>query len=335
MVDAEDARPALSVVIPTLGNYGALRRVLHGFARQDVKLGTFEVIVVSDHAEPDPEAVDAAAEGQPYPVRHLRAQVPGASGNRNTGWAAARAPIVLFTDNDTVPVPRLVAEHLKWHRRFPEENVAILGHVRWAKGLKVTPFMKWLDHGVQFDFLNIRGTEATWAHLYSSNASIKRGLLEHVGGYDQERLPYGYEDLDLGYRAREYGLRVMYNRRAIVDHWRTMSIENWQARAPRLAASEWQFCQLHPAFAPYFYKQFADVAGIPPQGRRAARLTRLIPWRTPWLGRFIWSRASVHWRQQIAPYFLSEWERVASGAGSSVQSDVSAFAERASRSGAS
>ena len=54
------------------------------------------------------------------------------------------------------------------------DEVAVVGEVRWARELKVTPFMRWLERGVQFEFSSIRGIEASWAHLYSSNSSIKR-----------------------------------------------------------------------------------------------------------------------------------------------------------------
>jgi hypothetical protein len=214
--------------------------------------------------------------------------------------------------------------------------VAVVGMVRWAPGIKGTTFMKWLEYGVQFDYNSITGDEASWAHLYGANSSIKRALLERVGGYDEQRLPYLYEDTDWGYRAREHGLRVMLNRHAVVDHWRPMSIEVWQKRAPMLAATEWQFCQLHPDVPPWFQGMFAEAAGCPPGGAKAVRLARIIPRRTPWLGEMIWHRAGLHWRQQIAPYFLPAWERAVAGHEVSVQPDVSALlAERSASSGGS
>src|SRR2546423_10247599 len=118
--------PALSVVISTLGNYAVLERVLDGYDAQDAPPGTFEVVVVADRADPDPAAVDRAiGEGRPYAVTRLTGRTPGLSANRNTGWRAARAPLLLFTDNDTIPVAQLVSEHLAWHREHPAEEVAV------------------------------------------------------------------------------------------------------------------------------------------------------------------------------------------------------------------
>jgi len=321
--------PQLSVVLSTLGNHDVLARVLDGYGRQDAPAGSFEVLVVSDLAEPDPDAVERAIGERAYPVRRLSGGRPGLSANRNAGWQSAHAPIVLFTDNDTIPVPRLVSEHLASHARHPAPQLAVVGLVRWARGIKVTPFMKWLDRGVQFDYHSLRGDEASWAHLYGANASIKRALLERVGGYDEQRLPYGYEDIDWGYRAREHGLRVLLNRRAVVDHWRPMTVEHWQARAPRLAISEWQFCQLHPDFEPWFQRMFADAARRPPGGRKAARVAGLVPRWVPGLGPLVWERAGIHWRQQIAPHFLAAWEAAKAGEPPELPASVSALAERA------
>lgn len=327
--------PELTVVLSTLGNYPVLQRVLDGYEHQDAPAGAFEVLVVADRKEPDLAAVDAAVGTRPYPVRRLTGDVAGLSGNRNTGWRAARAPVVLFTDNDTIPVPALISRHLAAHRRHPEDEVAVSGHVRWAKGLKVTPFMKWLDQGIQFGFNAVEGEEGHWAMLYGANSSIKRAFLERVGGYDEERLPYLYEDMDWGRRALDHGLRVVYDREAIVDHWRPMTVEVWQARAPMLAATEWQFCQLHPDIEPWYFRMFSDAAKRPPSGDRARRLARWVPPWVPWLGPRVWSRADVQWRQQIAPHFLEAWERARAGElGSQPDVDV-LLAERSCSSGGS
>jgi GT2 family glycosyltransferase len=323
----------ITVVIPTYRNYDLLQKVLAGYERQTVPSHDFEVIVVADAAEPNLARVQQAAGQRPFSTRVLRGIVPGASGNRNVGWRAAEGPLTLFTDDDTIPVRRFLAQHLRSHAGHPESNVAVVGLVRWAPGIRVTPFMRWLELGVQFDYGGIRGSEASWAHTYSSNLSVKRSFLERVGGYDEERLPYGYEDLDWGYRARDHGLRVIYNRRAIVDHWRSMTVEQWQARAPRLASSEWQFCQMHPDFKPWFWQMFSDAAKHPPSGRNARQLAALIPRWVPWLGRRVWERASLQWRQEIAPYFLDAWDLAANGTAPEPQPAASALAERSSPGG--
>jgi GT2 family glycosyltransferase len=300
-------RPLLSIVIPTLGNHEGLRRVLDRYEAQDVPLDSFEVLVVRDVADPDPGAVEAAVGRRPYRVRVLRGKAPGASSNRNAGWRAAEGPLVLFTDNDTLPVPRLVSEHLAWHRQQPADEIAVLGHVRWSPEVAVTPFMHWLDHGMQFDYPNIRGVDAGWGRFYSANVSVKRALVERVGGFDEERLPYLYEDLDFAYRASREGLRVLYNRRAVVEHLREMDLAYWRQRMARAAIAERALVGKHPDIEPYFFRMFSDAAARPPARGRGRHLIRLIPRRLPLLGKRVWRSADLYYRQQLAPPFLEAW----------------------------
>lgn len=310
--------PQLSVVLSSLGNYAVLRRVLDAYELQDAPAGSFELIVVIDKADPDLDAADEAIGDRPYPVRRLVGRAPGLSANRNTGWRDARAPVVLITDNDTIPVRSLVSEHIAWHRRFPEEEVAVAGHVRWAKELKLTPFMKWLDSGFQFDFGSVNGIEAGWGHLYGANSSIKRSLIERVGDWDEVRLPYLYDDLDWAYRASKHELRVVYNHDAIVDHYRTdATLEFWKTKMRRLAETEHEFTQKHPELDPWFHGIFSRAMARPKAKGRGIHLAGMVPRSTPWLGPYIWNSADIAWKQALAPYFLEAWEERESAESSS------------------
>jgi GT2 family glycosyltransferase len=169
--------------------------------------------------------------------------------------------------------------------------------------------MRWLEQGIQFDYRSIDGTEASWGHLYSANVSIKLALLERVGGFDEERLPYLYEDLDWGYRASAHGLRLLYNRRAVVDHLRhDVTPEHWKRRMRAVAAAERRFVSLHPEVEPHLYTRLRGAAASPPGRGRGARLARFVPPWVPWLGPRVWDAAALHWQQQLAPAFLEGWE---------------------------
>jgi GT2 family glycosyltransferase len=307
--------PDLSVVISTIGMYDVLERVLDRYGDQDAEPGSFEVLVAADAAEPDIGAVESAVGDRPYPVRITRGRRPGLSANRNAGCRAASAPLVLFTDNDTLPERQLVREHLEWHARNPAEEIAILGHVRWARELRVTPFMRWLEEGVQFDYPSIQGIEAGWGRFYGANVSVKRRLVERVGGFDEERLPYGYEDLDFGYRGSRLGLRVLYNRRAVVEHLRPMTLEFYKRRIRRTAAAERQFIRLHPELPPYFHRMFTHAASLPRGRGRGVRLVRWVPRWVPWLGPRVWTSADLAFKQALAGPFLEAWEQDAPGDG--------------------
>lgn len=305
--------PQITVVVSTLGNYEGLDRVLDRLEIQTIGSSSFEVVVAMDCADPDPSAVDRSIGRRPYDVNRITGHRPGLSANRNAALTHANAPLILYTDNDTLGEPELIKQHLEWHERFPDPRTGVLGHVRWAREVKVTPFMRWLDQGIQFDYPNIKGIEAGWGRFYGANVSVKRTLVEEVGGFDEERLPYLYDDLDFGYRASKLGFRLVYNRRAVVEHLREMDLEFWRSKVDRLARVEKEFVAKHPEIEPYFFNLFSAAQDAPKASGRGRALTRFVPKGFPLLGSRAWRSADMYFRQQIAPTFLEAWKSLSPG----------------------
>lgn len=298
----------LSIVIPTLGRSDSLPEVLRAVTHQHPSLQNVEVIVVLDAAAPDQAspAVD--------PARVLRAGVPGASGARNAGWRAASAPLVLFLDDDIVPSRQLVAEHLAWHARHPAREIGVLGLVEWSRRVRVTPFMRWLEAGIQFDYRTINSTDVEWQRFYSCNVSVKREFLDLVGGFDEERFPYGYEDLELARRMADHGLRLLFNPAAVAEHLKTETLEGWRRNLRRIAVAERRFTELYPDEHAYFYERFRAWARAPRAQGRAARLAGVIRPGFPWLGSLVWRSYDARCCQRLAPEFLAEWDAAGAAA---------------------
>jgi GT2 family glycosyltransferase len=298
----------LTIVIPTLDRPAVLARALDRLVRQDAPDGSFEVVVVADARDSDVDAVRGAVYGRPFAVRVLQAEAPGASAARNLGWRSARGELVLFLGDDILADPGLVSGHLDWHALDGDGTVGVLGDVRWAEELRVTPFMRWLEDGIQFDYRRIDGVHAGWGRFYTANVSLKRSLLERSGGFDAGRLPYLYEDLDLARRLDGLGFRLLYNRAASGEHLHPVTLDSWRTRAAQIAVAEREFVRLHPDVPAYFHELFSAAARAPRARGRGARLARFVPHGTPWLGRRVWSSVDAYYRQQLADSFLSAWE---------------------------
>ena len=281
---------AISVIIPTLGRSAALPEVLQRLEAQRGAPPLVDVLVVADAAAP---ASTSAI---------LRAERPGASAARNTGLRAAGAPIVLFLGDDVLPSPSLLATHAEWHARFPEEHVAVLGHVRWARRLRRTAFMAWLERGIQTDYASIAGDRAGWGHFYTTNVSLKRAFALRAGGFD-EQLPFLYEDLDFGRRLHDLGLDLRYAREAEAEHLHPATLDDWRRRMEAVGAAERSFAGKHPDFEPYFRRRLGAAA----EGRAArgwsARLAAWIPQGVPLLGPRVWASAEAYFAQQLWPAF--------------------------------
>jgi GT2 family glycosyltransferase len=312
--DAGAAR--LSVVIPTLNRPDALPRTLAALASQSLDPDRFEVVVVED-------AKNDAALPDPDPrihVRTLRAEQPGASHARNAGWRAAAHPVVLFLGDDIIPARDMLARHALLHEQNPGDDVGVLGHVEWARELERSAFMVWLDHGIQFNYPSIRGTEAGPGHFYTANVSLKRAALERVGGFDAQTYPFLYEDIDLGVRLFDHGFRLIYDRDAAAEHLHEVTLERWQARMAVQARAERAWIRNHPGEQPYFYARFSEaLRHAPARGRIGTALLPRIPRSTPVIGERIWKRADLYFRQQLGRPFVDAWnqeERAASSGGS-------------------
>lgn len=292
--------PAMTVVIPTLGR-ATLRDVLDGLANQR-GAEPFEVLTVED-----PSGAGAQELGEGH--GRLRAARPGASAARNVGWRAAQASVVLFLGDDVVPTAHLVSEHQAWHARHPEPEVAVLGHVRWAPGLRVTPFMRFLEEGTQFDFGTISGVEASPGKLYTANVSLKRELLERAGGFDEERFPYLMEDVELALRLAPLGLRLLYNSSAVGDHHHPVTLEEYEERMRAVARAERMLVASHPQAEDLSRRRYSAVLESGPPRGRLAPLARLVPQRLPVLGPRVWASARAVFERRLAEAFMDEWER--------------------------
>lgn len=296
----------LSVVMPTYNRPDALPRALGALSRQTLDPASFELVLVEDPKNESPPA----AGGLPFAVRLLRGTQPGASSARNVGWRAAQAPLVLFMGDDIIGAPDLLEQHIAWHEQHAEETAGVLGRVRWARGLKRDAFMKWLDQGIQFDYATIDGVEAGPGHFYTANVSLKRSMLERAGGFDEDRFPFLYEDIDLGLRLAEHGFRLLYNEHAAAEHLHQPRLEDWTGRMERIARAERRWIERHPDQRPYFHDRFADALRRPPvRGRKGRLLMGVIPRSTPIVGESVWANGDLYYRQQLGKPFMDAWDR--------------------------
>jgi len=193
-------KPRVSVVIPTHGRPALLARCLKAVAAQTLPRSDYEVIVVSDG--PD-AATRMAVSGGGGAVRHL--ELPRRSGPaaaRNAGWRAARAPIVAFTDDDTVPSRSWLAAGLA---ELDAGADAVTGRV--VMPLPPSPSDYERD-----------AARLAEAEFVTANCFVKVEMLNAVGGFDERfKLPWR-EDSDLHFALLARGAVVRRAAGAVVSH---------------------------------------------------------------------------------------------------------------------
>jgi glycosyltransferase involved in cell wall biosynthesis/GT2 family glycosyltransferase len=218
--------PAVSVVIPTYNRRELLHRVLGALAAQTTA-SAFEVVVVSDGSTDGTDDY-LRSSATPLPVVAVTQGNGGPAAARNAGVSAARAPIVLFVDDDVVPAPDLVEQHLHAHRDSPGDTV-VIGPMLTPPDARLSPWVAWEQHKLykQYDALRDGVFECTFRQFYTGNASVPRQRVIDVGMFDT-----GFrrsEDVELAFRMHEAGLSFRFVPEARGFHYANRSFESWLA----------------------------------------------------------------------------------------------------------
>lgn len=182
--------PAISVVITTLDRAEVLSGTLESLDGQTTA-PDHEVIVV-DHGSTDTTPKICLPRAQDGRLRYRRIADVGTALAKNSGLLAARAPLVLFLDDD-VAAPDLLEQHVHSHETHPDDAVAVKGSTTWGPGLVVAPSVR-----------SLRGGQ--W--------SCKRQFLIDHGVFDPA-FASTFVEVELAYRLAQHGFRVVDNPRAV------------------------------------------------------------------------------------------------------------------------
>ena len=288
----------LSIVIPTRDRWPILAKTLGALRAQTVS--GFETIVVADGKDQTPPAAPGA--------RVLVRDRAGPGAARNTGVDASDRPLVLFLGDDMIPVPELVAGHLRRHRDHPDPETAVLGHVEWHKEVPHNGIVRWLQwSGTQFDFPPTGGSDPGWGRFYSCNVSLKRSLFLEVGGFDED-FKFDYEDLDLAFRLNRHGLKLFYDPALVAYHLHRYDFDRLAQRYESRARAERLMQRKHPWFSPYFAGLVREAAAHPRVSPLWPVVADRLPERLGRLRALSRERTSTWFHQQLAPRFLAAWD---------------------------
>src|SRR5690606_2727347 len=199
------SRPRISVVVPTFRRPELLRRCLVALCTQDLDPGDYEIVVADDGPSPETARAVADLDGLPgsprvrcLPVGHTQ----GPAGARNVGWRAATAPLIAFTDDDTIPDPG-------W---LPTGLEALDSGADAAVGRTIVPAPQ-----PPTDYeRGVAGLER--AEFITANCFVSRRALERVGGFDERYERAWREDSDLQFALMDHGFVIASAPAAIVVH---------------------------------------------------------------------------------------------------------------------
>ena len=184
-------------------------------------LPALETLLVVDHC---PELFAEAARLWPDVRAVENGEDRGLSGARNSGVAEARGEIVAFLDDDAIAAPDWL-ERLALVYRDPRVLGAGGAVVpRWVAG-RPAWFPPEFDWVVGCTHSGMPRQRSAVRNLVGANMSLRRTVLEEVGGFRRElgrvgTLPVGCEETDLCIRVagRWPDSEIAYDPEAVVEH---------------------------------------------------------------------------------------------------------------------
>jgi glycosyltransferase involved in cell wall biosynthesis len=245
----------VSVVIPTYNRLAVLREVLAALEQQR-GAPRFEAVVVDDGSgDGTGEWLERFGEerGGRLPVRVLRQENRGPAAARNAGVAAASGRWVAFLGDDTVPAEGWLAAHRAAHRqRGDDPRLAVIGYTGWHPRMRLNPFLRYInEQGLQFGYGLIGDREdVPFNFFYTSNLSLSRELL--LAEPFDLRFPHAaWEDIEVAYRMKKWGLRLVYEPAAVVAHDHPTDLARFASRQEKAGYCAVVFYRLHPELSAF------------------------------------------------------------------------------------
>jgi GT2 family glycosyltransferase len=216
----------VSVITPTHGRRDSILQMLKALVCQTVPKGTFEVLIVCDgDVDGTGDACRTLGRQLSLDVRVFDQTNQGPSAARNLGVREARAPLIVFLDDDVVPEEGLIAAHLNAQRG--QHNLATFGPMLPPPKTRMSLWARYEERMLcrQYDDMMQGRWEATYRQFYTGNASIHRQHILDAGGFDITF--HRVEDVELALRLHRKGIRFAFVPRARGRHYVSRSFSAW------------------------------------------------------------------------------------------------------------
>lgn len=199
-----------SVVIPTYNRLPILQKCLRALEQQqladDSKISGYEIVLVDDGSTDGTlEWVRSHFAEFPH-VRLLAQNHQGPAAARNLGVEQAFGDTIIFIDSDLVVTENFLQAHVDALAQA-SDRVFSYGQV-----INTCNF----DNPTTEPY---KITDFSAAYFATGNVAIARHWLEKAGLFDIRFQLYGWEDLELGVRLKQLGLKLIKCPAAVGYHW--------------------------------------------------------------------------------------------------------------------
>ena len=247
-------RPVISVVIPTYNRRESLQNCLDSLTRQTYR--DFQVVVVDGGSSDGTERL--IQEYQTRLEIRFSVRSESLVVRMNEAWKISRGSIVVRTDDDVVADPNWLSEIARtfgegdcvggvtgptlvprerlayrdvftFHSEHPDSKRRVMELIKpiyWCIFMEGRPFA--IGHifksgawavGSNFEESTRLSQPLIVDTLEACNMALRRDLIERAGGFDDlYRSVAEWSEIDLCFRVRKMGYRLVFNPKAIVHH---------------------------------------------------------------------------------------------------------------------
>lgn len=205
----------LTIAIPTYNRSDVLFQTLDSVLRL-MNPEDMELIVVDQCPPDDPERKERMLKyAGRESVRVITEDRASLTGARNTAIREARAPVVLFLDDDVLIPDQLFAQHLRSYRD-PQVS-AVTGQVYNCLDPDHPPPLSHPERNTRRH--SNRHRKAPARNISGGNHSVRKVVARSIGGYDEafQGSALG-EDMDFSQRLIGAGFHIQYNPDAWIIH---------------------------------------------------------------------------------------------------------------------
>lgn len=239
---------SVSVIIPARNRAALLPHVLDSLSHQTHPASQLEVVVVDDGSTDDTRGV---LQHPRWSFQLVHVEVPRRADPefcparpRNLGLHAATGDLAIFLDADVLALPEFVAEHVAAYEGTNRIQ-AVIGYTYaygWAAGDRLPEAVnppaaeciardlprllaederRWLDgrEPIYAETRDLADHPSPWQMYWTNNVSVPRALALEIGGFDEEFVGRGFEDLEFAYRLYQRGAAFRLARGARGIHY--------------------------------------------------------------------------------------------------------------------
>lgn len=256
---------SISIIICTRNRAANLRLTLESVSKSVIPLGWEVELLVVDNGSSDSTKDLALSTHMPnMPVRYLSEPRTGKGYAYNSGMAAARGDIFLFTDDD-VRVPT------DWIEGMGRPILEGRAHAVQG-GIKVAPHLErpWLTGALRVWVASVEDPVRAPEGLVGANMAFGRQALAITGGFDLRLGPgaSGYfDDTVFGWALERAGQKILYQPAVTVEHHFAadrLTLRSYLSAARRMAASRALVIQMREGSVarPSFFSLLKQMPGF-------------------------------------------------------------------------